>query len=593
MYADNMEYVRQGSQRNGAATVNMRSHHRQIFEFLNLMDNVGDHNARTPNLNISMWNSWLFWDRVRSNGDWTLFCPADTKQLNLVYGMEFKKRYLEAEADPKLVGKKTVVKAQDLLKHMCKMQQRSGKPYMLNGCSANFKSPHNHVGYLRSSNLCQEIIEYTSPTEINVCNLKSINMAAFAKGRYMVPPRSFTEALQRVNMKKLGQIAWNCVVYLNRVIDNNFYPLDTDDGETKHKGPIHVTNERFRSLGIGISGLAEFFASIDVAYVDDIAGELDKHIFACIYFNTLASSVQCSILEGPHDVFEGSSYSKGKLQFDLWQEEYILRWCPDGTPASSTNPVWKYEDTLPVHPDAWGQETIKLHNSFGDVIDTIAPTYVDLVRCIVKYKLRNSLLGAQMPTASSAKTMRNSESCEPHIANIYSTKLLAGAFPVMNRFMYFDLMDIGLWNHHTREYIIANNGKLTGLCAYINKNSSLFPEPTAQITDRLMFLERKYMTMYEISQKLTYMRAARRGLYLDQSQSTSAFMEEPTEEKLMAMHIMADMLGLKTGMYYLRTRSAIAINKFTVNPNIEKALKDMKEQSEVCRMEEGCIMCGS
>lgn len=615
MYAENVKYVRQGLQRNGAMTMSNRPHHRDIFDFISLLDNVGDHNARTPDLNIALWTSWLFWDRVREEGDWSLFCPHDTPQLNRVYGMEFKKRYIEAEKDLRIPRK--TVKAMDLLKHMIKIQKISGKPYVAHGDSANFKSPHNHIGYIRSSNLCMEIIEYTDEDNINVCNLKSINLGSMVKGRYVIPPRSLTEVLQRMNMKKLAMISRHLVVYLNRIIDNNFYPLDTDDGVNLRRGPIHKTNMRFRALGIGVSGEAELFASLDLAYTSEIAGELDKIVFACIYFNTLASSVQMSILEGKNEIFDGSSYSKGKLQFDLWQEEYLLRWCTNNDPNTSVNPVLDFDSLKPKNPIDWNQEGINLYNRFGEIIDTILPTWDDLKRVIMKYGMRNSLLIALMPTASTAKTFRNSESCEPHIGNIYSTKLLAGSYPVMNRFMYYDLRDIGLWGSDVREYIIANDGKLTGVSKYLlSKEINM----SSDVLTRLRYLETKYLTMYEINQQLILFRATMRGIYVDQSQSTSVFIEEPDDEKLIALHLLTDMLGLKTGMYYLRTRASAETSKFTIDPAIEESIKRMNGEKDgeseeefevhdgpvfadnssfnsntnmVCTMQEGCLMCGS
>ena len=596
MYSDNVKYVKQGAQRNGAMTVSCRTHHRDIMDFVSLLDNKGDHNARTPDLNIALWTSWLFWDRVREGGNWSLFCPKDTPELNRVYGKEFERRYKEAEKN--LAIPRKTIKAMDLLLHAITIQRLSGKPYIMHGDSANFKSPHNHIGYISSSNLCLEIIEYTDENNINVCNLKSINLAVLARDIYRVPPKDLDEALSRINISKLMEISRNLVLYLNRVIDNNFYPLDEDDGETLHRGPIHKTNMRFRSLGIGVSGLAELFASLDISYVSDLAGEIDKLLFACIYFNTLASSVQMAIYEGKCEVFDGSSYSQGKLQFDLWREEYLLRWCSKNAngeydPNVSRNPVMNYDELTPVDPSVWKQERIVLKNRFGDIVDVIEPTYQDLKRVIMKHGMRNSLLMAPMPTASTAKTFRNSESCEPHIGNIYAAKLLAGSFPVMNRFMYFDLCDIGLWNDRVKEYIIANNGKLTGISEYLGETN-----------DRLKYLEEKYLTMYEISQQLILFRAMRRGIYIDQSQSTSVFIEEPDNEKLIALHNLTDYLGLKTGMYYLRTRSTAETTKFTVNPLVEAAVKKLKTeitpyksvtsiQEDVCRMEDGCLMCGS
>lgn len=584
VYDETFAYVDQGGGlRKGAATMFTRTHHIDVFDFVSLTDNIGDQHERVHTINPALWTSWLFWERVRSNGKWTLFCPARSKSLNHVYCKEFNKRYLALENDQSIKPHhKKIVNARDLLKHVVNIMMRSGRPYITSGDSFNRKSAHAHIGPIRSSNLCQEIGLYSDEKNINVCNLSSINLSAMAKGRYTTPPISTSEAVERVNFQLLGQIAWRCVKNINRVIDHNFYPLDEDDGETLHRGPLHKTNKRFRAIGLGLSGMAELFASIDLAYVDPVARSLDEFIAACIYFNALASSVQLSILEGPNDVFKGSTFSEGKLQFDLWQDEYIERWGRDG----KSNPCWKFENNLPADPKMWKQTPIILKDKYGVIIDTILPTWEDLKRCIILYGLRNSMLTSFMPTASTAKGLRNSESREQTPGNIYSCKLLAGNYVVMNRFMYYDMRDIGLWNDSVRQYVIASGGRLTGVTTFITNNLSKMSEESGGLVPntmkewlvsptykRLVFLERKYKTMFEISLKEWLTRTANVGKYVDQSQSTNWFLEMPNKTTITAGLSLADYLGLKTSAYYLRTNKAFENAKLTVDPSIEKEMK--------------------
>jgi ribonucleoside-diphosphate reductase alpha chain len=570
LFDDTLRYVDQGGGfRKGAGTLFLDTHHNDVLDFVKMTDNFGHPNQRVDTVNTALWTSWIFWERVREKGDWTLFCPSVSKKLNTLYGSEFAQLYRQMEKDESIApDRRSTVKALDLLKEAIKMQIRSGKPYILGGDSANFKSAHRHIGVFRQSNLCLEIFEFVSPDEINVCNLKSINLAYMVRKRYTSPPNTVAEAVDRINFRHLGKTAWRCVRYLNKVIDNNFYPLDKDDGETLHRGSIHKTNMKYRALGIGVSGMDELFKMSDLIFTSDIAGKMDELVFACIYFNAIASSVQEAILNGKHDVWEGSTFSEGKFQFDLWQEEYIHRWGRDG----KKNPVWKYEDTLEQQAHTWGQAPISLYDQYGNVIEIIQPTWEDLKRAVMKHGMRNSLVGAQMPTASTSKVLRNSESCEPHIGNIYGINVLAGNFPILNRFLYYDLSDLNLWNQHTRTYLIGNDGKLTGFINYVTNNKHLFPDSTIDLS-RLQHIEEKYKTGFEISQKVHLIRAAKRGLYIDQGQSTSTFMEHPTEDKLIALGSLCDYLGLKTFQYYLREAKSAAKVKFTINNNIEKQIK--------------------
>jgi ribonucleoside-diphosphate reductase subunit M1 len=288
-------------------------------------------------------------------------------------------------------------------------------------------------------------------------------------------------------------------------------------------------------------------------------------------------------------VFDGSPYSEGKLQFDLWQEEYILRWGRDG----KNNSVWRYDDNLPMEPSKWRQPRVDLVNKYGEVIDTVKPIWSEVSRVIKLYGLRNSLLGALMPTASTSKVLGNTESCDACYANIYSAKVLVGSYPVMNPCMVRDLQAIGFWNDRVRDYIISNDGSIKDIGQYYKINSSHFQATlTEQQLQRLAHLETKYKIIWEVSQKEMLKRTARRGKYIDQSQSTSVCVSDPTEEVLTAVHLLGDSLGLKTGMYYLRTRSTTGINKFTISlESNAKALEGAKNNTLVQCIDDVCISC--
>lgn len=560
-----------GGKRKGAGATFLRTHHIDLKEYIKTVDPIGDHNARTHDLNPSLWTSWLFWERVRSDGDITLFCPAKTPQLNDVYGKEFERLYIEMENDPNIaVGYRNKVKATDILKLIHDIERKSGKPFIMSGDSANFKSPHKHLGYIRCSNLCQEIVEYTDGNTPNICNLCSINLTRFARSTYDTPPVTVNEAIDRMDFQTLCKMTRNALRNLNNVIDNNFYPTMSQDGSDGDKNVLSKTNHSHRAVGLGAQGMAELFARLDVIYNSEIANKLDEVIYAAIYYNALVSSVQSAIIDGVCDIFKGSTFSRGELQFDLWRQEHELRWgkCPSVTGAR------QYNDTLPVHPMLWGQESIKLHDNNDREMDVIKPDWNDLRRVIMKYGLRNSLTTAQMPTGSTSRLFRNTESNEAPIRNIYTAKVISGNFPIINSWMVRDLKLIGLWNNITKDYIITNDGMLTGLSQYVAENRDMFPEyrDTPQTTARLEHLESKYRTMWEISQKEIMTRSANRGKYIDQSQSMSLFMEDATDRKLKAAHLYADEIGLKTITYYMRSQASRRSRPLTVNPGMAKSV---------------------
>lgn len=567
IYNDTMRYVDQGGKRKGAATISLRPHHIDIYEFVSLVDKIGDADSRCHDIAIAVWMPWIFFERVREDGDWTLFCPAKTPQLNNIYGKEFEERYIAAEKDPTIDQKyKRVVKARDLHRHIKNMRKSTGMPYIMHADTINLRSAHMHIGPIRQSNLCLEILEYTDEDNINTCILTSINLSAYCDKIYYIPPQDLNEALSRINFKRLSKITNSCVRNLNRLIDYNYYPLDKDNGEVLVRGSIHKTTMRFRSIGIGVQGLAEFFYRLDLEYMDKITAEVDKIMFACIYYNAILSSVQLSIEDGPCDVFENSPYQQGRFQFDLAMEEFRVRY---GDSLTSTTGVRSIEDNYPISPSIWKQKPFCLYDKFGVCCDEVQPTWEDCKRVVKKYGMRNSLLIALMPTASTSKCMRNTEFTEYNIRNIYSMKILSGNYPVLNRYMVYDLQKLGLWSVNTRDFIVSNDGRLTGFTKWLLESRDI-----DQVTiERLYHLERKYITMFEIPQKEVLKRAAARGIYVDQSQSTSLYVADPQDHILTAIDMYTDELGLKTGQYYLRTKPPLNTARFTVDPELVKSIE--------------------
>ena len=886
-YLTHMGLAHNGGRRKGAATIFLRPHHIDVEDFIELPRKVGDKYARAHDLNICLWTSWIFWERVRTNGIWTLFCPARIPQLNDLYGVEFTKAYLAAEKDTTIASRhKKVINARELYDKILNVQRETGMPYLMNGDAANIKSNHRHLGYIRSSNLCVagetpiltkkgyfqiqslknqqvdvwngnewssvtvkqtaprrhlitivfsngrsltctpdhkfiigdgplkeakrvpaqyllpgmkirqenlpvvdgeepfphafihgalcafgcftsegpiidimgpalssivnhpdmitlpdgtkafpdnlpqayavpinssvqtkldwlagffdtrsfvskigatlihindkllqdvqlllttlgtrsvlvhtepkkiplndtktitlqnyelavpweefaklkdlglkcrcttfdppavnkalelvvtdivdigrlsptycfteeknnagifngiltgqclEVIEFTDDETIAVCNLHSLSLRKFGHGP-VDKNNSNTEAAIReaVDFKQLGHISQRVIENLNRVIDHNWYPLDSvKNGVVKPK-IINKSNKRHRPVGMGISGFAELLHILDLPFEDPQVNILNKMIFACMYWNALAQSIQLSIRDGPYESFRGSPTSHGLLQFDLWKEEFKI---------VGPNAVRKEEDDEPVDPSIWGQTAFYLYTKDGESIqDVIKPTWNDIKRCMMKYGLRNSLLIALMPTASTAQIRRNCESVEAHQNNMYSRKVLKCSYPVLNRYLVEDLDKLHAWNNATVEFIRVKNGSIQGLGRYIRENSNLFPEFVGDF-DRVIHIEKKYKTMWEIPQKVFMKLAAERSRYIDQSSSTNVYIRDCTDEKLRACHLYANMLGLKTIMYYLRQTGGETI-KFTADPamiqhiqgiTVEEAKEEKKEEHQ-------------
>ena len=517
VFNDTARYVDQGGgKRKGSFAVYIEPWHADIFDFLDLRKNHGKEEQRARDLFYALWTPDLFMKRVEDNGDWTLMCPNECPGLADSWGPEFEALYTKYEAEGK--GRKTM-KAQDLWFKILESQVETGTPYMLYKDAANGKSNQQNLGTIRSSNLCTEIIEYTSPDEVAVCNLASIAVPKFVK-----EDRTFDH-------DKLFEVTYRVTRNLNRVIDRNYYPIP----EARN------SNMRHRPIGLGVQGLADAFILMRFPFDSDEARQLNKDVFETIYYAACTASKDMAKEEGAYETFPGSPASEGKLQFDMW----------DVTPSDR----WEW-DIL--------KEEIKEHG------------------------MRNSLLMAPMPTASTAQILGNNECFEPYTSNIYTRRTLSGEFIVVNKHLLRDLTKLGLWDDDMKNRLIAANGSIQNI---------------DEIPENLKVL---YRTAWEIPQRAILDMAADRGAYICQSQSLNIFMENVNNSKLTSMHFYAWKKGLKTGMYYLRTKAATDAIKFTVDkkyktqPKAEDAAvaatpEEMtyEQQVQACSIENGpdCEMC--
>lgn len=596
-------YANQSGRRKGSATGFLRSHHIDLMDFIQSTDNFNiSHENRLTAMNTCIWMSKLFFKRVRDDKMWTLFCPAKSKALNGVYGVDFEIQYaiLEEKAAESLkslndvkvkleesrnahhdnpddislrdqyldvMNKHTViardhivhktVRARDVLDKIIELQQRCGMPYICHGDAINMKSNHKNMGSINNSNLCLEIMEYAGEGEIASCNLGSLNLASF------VNEEGFDFDLLALQTKR-------AVESLDKVIDRNYYPLGDD-------GPIAPLNKRVRPIGLGVSGLADAFAMLDMKYESDDASLLNKKIFACMYFNSLIKSVELAIENGEYETFRTGSYEcyyntiesgmefhvldgsplyNGMFQFDLWKEDYRIEkdlGYHEGLDEELMN-------VKEIEPTEWGHVEVEIAGT-----NEVVKTWEDLRRVVMKYGVRNSLLMALMPTASSAQSVRNAESTEAHQTNIYSRNVQSGHFTVMNRWMVGDLEDVKLWDKNTASFIMLCNGSLKWIDNYFDDHSDKYPSwNDVGVRNRIKFLKDKYKTQFEISQKYCMTMARDRGIYIDQSQSLNIYFEHPTFDKLRACHLYGNRLGLKTGQYYLRAGSVTNPGSFAM-----------------------------
>ncbi len=503
VFNDTARYVDQGGgKRKGAFAIYLEPWHSDVFEFLDLKKNHGKEEMRARDLFYAMWIPDLFMQRVQENGDWSLFDPNEAESLCDMYGGEFEARYHQYEKEGRA---RKVVKAQDLWFAILDAQIETGTPYILYKDAANKKSNQKNLGTIRSSNLCTEILEYTSPDEVAVCNLASLSLPKFViDGEF--------------NFDKLVEVTQIVTKNLNKVIDVNYYPVIEAEN----------SNMRHRPIGIGVQGLADAFLMLGMPFDSEEARQLNKDIFEAIYFGALTASAKIAERDGHYKTFPGSPASEGILQFDMWNV----------TPS-----------------DKWDWESLK--------------------KKIMKTGIRNSLLLAPMPTASTSQILGNNECFEPYTSNIYSRRTLSGEYIVVNKHLLKDLIKLGLWNDDMRQALMAANGSVQGL-----------PIPQE--------LKDLYKTVWELSMKTIIDQAADRGAFICQSQSLNLFVENPDFSKLSSMHFYAWTKGLKTGMYYLRSKAAVDPIKFTLKAEHQTKFARKEEEvieGEVCNMDEGCIMC--
>ena len=500
-------YVDQGGgKRKGSFAIYIEPWHSDIFEFLQLKKNHGKEELRARDLFYAMWIPDLFMKRVESNEDWSLFSPDEAKNLHETYGEEFEKLYEKYEKEGK--ARKTV-KAQDLWFEILEAQIETGNPYILYKDAANKKSNQKNLGTIKSSNLCTEIIEYTSPDEVAVCNLASIALNKFVKDDLTY------------DHQKLYEITKVITRNLNKVIDVNYYPVE----EARN------SNLRHRPIGIGVQGLADTFILMRQSFDSPEAKQLNAEIFETIYFAAMESSMEIAQKEGPYKTYEGSPVSKGIFQFDMW-----------GVVPSSKRWDW-----------------------------------TKLKREVKKHGVRNSLLLAPMPTASTSQILGNNECFEPYTSNIYTRRVLSGEFIVVNKHLLKDLIKLNLWNENMKDRLMESNGSIQGF--------EEIPED----------IKKLYRTVWEVSQKSIIDMAADRGAYICQSQSMNIHMQDANFGKLTSMHFHAWKKGLKTGLYYLRTKAAADAIKFTIVKEEKSMDKEEQQSAMQCSIDnqDDCEMCGS
>jgi ribonucleoside-diphosphate reductase alpha chain len=472
-YNEVARWINQGGKRKGSFAIYLEPWHADVYDFIDLRKNHGKEEMRARDLFLAMWTPDLFMQRVEQDGDWTLFSPDEAPGLSDTYDSPENKAFtrLYESYEKQGLGRK-VVKARKLMDAILTAQIETGTPYMLYKDPANYKSNQKNLGTIKSSNLCTEIIEYSSPTEQAVCNLASL-----ALPKYIINGEFSHDVLY-------GSV-YQVVRNLNNVIDLNFYPTE----ETKR------SNFKHRPVGLGIQGLADVFCLLGLPFESDAADKLQTDIFETIYFAALTSSKDLSKEVGPYETIAGSPIEKGIFQFEMW-----------GKKDSDLSGRWDWKT---------------------------------LRKEVKNYGVRNSLLVAPMPTASTAQILGNNEAFEPFTTNLYSRRTLSGEFIMINKHLVNDLLNLGMWNEDIKKKLIMENGSVQNI-----------PEIPTQ-------LKEVYKTVWEMSQKRILQMAANRSIFIDQSQSLNLFIADATKSKLLAAHLFGWKLGLKTGMYYLRTRAAV------------------------------------
>jgi len=538
VFNETARYVDQGGgKRKGSIAVYLEPWHADIFEFLDIRKNHGKEELRARDLFTALWIPDLFMKRVENEEMWSLMCPNECPGLSDVYGEEFEALYTKYEAEKKY---RRQVPARELWQAIIDAQIETGNPYMLYKDACNRKSNQKNLGTIKSSNLCTEIIEYTSPDEVAVCNLASIAL-----------PRFVDEKNRTFDHQKLYEVTKVVTRNLNKIIDLNYYPVPE----------ARRSNLRHRPIGIGVQGLADAFILLRYPFESEEARKLNRDIFETLYFAALTASMELAKEHGPYETYPGSPISQGIFQFDMWGVKPSDRWPWD-----------------------------------------------ELREQIRKYGVRNSLLIAPMPTASTSQILGNNECFEPYTSNIYTRRVLSGEFIVVNKHLLKDLVKLNLWNEEIKNKILLNNGSI--------QNIDEIPQNIKDL----------YKTVWEIKQRTIIDMAADRGAFIDQSQSLNLFVQDVNFAKMTSAHFYAWKKGLKTGMYYLRTKAAANPIKFTVDPELyadkkknenenipvqilgnEDALiaergqahllmvEQQKQEQISCSLDnpEGCEMCGS
>lgn len=504
VFNDTARYVDQGGgKRKGSFAIYLEPWHADILAFLDLKKNHGKEELRTRDLFTALWIPDLFMKRVEADADWSLFCPNEAPGLNLCWGEEFESLYTRYEQEGRA---RRVIKAQEIWFSILESQIETGNPYLVYKDACNRKSNHQHLGTIQSSNLCTEIIEYTSPDEIAVCNLASLALPRFVQNG-------------QFDHQKLFEVTQVVTRNLNRVIDHNDYPVEE----------ARRSNMRHRPIGIGVQGLADTFILLRLPFESEEAHQLNREIFETIYFGALTASKDLAKQKGSYETYSGSPVSKGILQYDMWNVKPSRRW------------NWK-----------------------------------ELKKEIAQHGLHNSLLLAPMPTASTSQILGNNECFEPYTSNLYTRRVLSGEFIVVNKHLLRDLVKLGIWNERLKQKIIMHNGSIQ------------------EIEEIPAFIRELYKTVWEIKQKTLIDMAADRGAFICQSHSLNLFVSYPNYAKLTSMHFYAWKKGLKTGLYYLRTKAAADAIKFTVD---QTALSSSPpdDSSNVCTLNEAgeCLACSS
>lgn len=521
VFNDTARYVDQGGgKRKGAFAIYLEPWHADVFEFLDLRKNHGKEEMRARDLFYALWVPDLFMKRVEANAEWSLFCPHEAPGLHECHGAEFEKLYLQYEAEGRA---RKIIKAQELWFAILDAQIETGTPYLLYKDAANSKSNQQNLGTIKSSNLCTEIMEYTDANEVAVCNLASLALPRF------VVNGSF-------DFEKLYEITYQATRNLNKIIDNNYYPVEE----------ARRSNLRHRPIGLGVQGLADVFILMRLPFESDLAKMLNRNIFETIYFAAMTASKDLAREAGAYETFKGSPLSQGKFQFDLW-------------------------GVKPSDRHDW--ETLRAE--------------------VMEHGVRNSLLVAPMPTASTSQVLGNNECFEPYTSNIYTRRVLSGEFVIVNKHLLKDLVQLGLWNNAMKDNIITANGSVQ------------------HIEEIPVEIRELYKTVWEIKQRNLIDMAADRGAFICQSQSLNLFVDNPNTGKLTSMHFYAWKQGLKTGMYYLRTQAASKAVQFTVEKQGGKTMEPLVPQLDAaskndlagiepstlsgpsCSMEEGCVTCSS